>query len=104
MSPQASAPASEGAVRRLANFVGGQYVDSRDGGMSALVDPSTGEVFAKAPVSGPADVDAAFVSASSAFPQWRDATPSQRSLALLRIADSIDSPETEEQASEGIPA
>ena len=27
----------------------------------------------------------------AAFPGWRDATPSERSLALIRIADAIES-------------
>src|SRR5579859_7994484 len=57
---------------------------------SDLINPSTGEVFATAPVSGAADVDAAFSAASAAFEGWRDATPSERSLALLRIADAIE--------------
>jgi betaine-aldehyde dehydrogenase len=55
-----------------------------------LIDPSTGEVFATAPISGPAEVDAAFASAADAFPGWRDSTPAERSLALLRIADALE--------------
>src|SRR5450755_1312020 len=55
-----------------------------------LVDPSTGEVFATAPVSRAEEVDAAFGAAADAFEGWRDATPAERSLALLRIADSIE--------------
>jgi betaine-aldehyde dehydrogenase len=55
-----------------------------------LVDPVTGEVFAEAPLSGPADVDAACQAAAAAFEGWRDSTPSERSLALLRIADAIE--------------
>src|SRR6202790_5120589 len=57
---------------------------------SELIDPSTGEVFATAPVSGEAEVDAAVASAAEAFPNWRDNTPAERSLALLRIADAIE--------------
>ena len=57
---------------------------------SDLINPSTGEVFATAPVSGEAEVDAAFAAASDAFEGWRDATPSERSLALLRIADALE--------------
>ncbi len=90
MSPQASAPASGGAIGTLANFIGGTYVDGASGNVTSLVDPSTGEVFAQAPVSGPDDIDAAFEAATSAFPQWRDSTPSERSLALLRIADTLE--------------
>ena len=28
--------------------------------------------------------------AAAAFPEWRDATPSERSLALFRIADAFE--------------
>ncbi len=76
--------------RRLQNFVNGKYADSADGRTSDVVDPSTGEVYAQAPISGRQDVDAAMQAAASAFPGWRDATPSERSLALFRIADAIE--------------
>ena len=78
-------------TERLSNFVGGTYVGTRSGATSALVDPSTGEEYLDAPVSGPEDVDAAVAAAAAAFPGWRDATPSERSLALFRIADAIES-------------
>ncbi len=77
-------------TKRLSNFVGGSYEEARSGATSALVDPSTGEEYLEAPVSGPEDVDAAMAAASAAFPVWRDATPSERSLALFRIADAIE--------------
>jgi betaine-aldehyde dehydrogenase len=74
----------------LRNFVGGEYVETKDGRVSDVVDPSTGEPYDQAPVSGPADVDAAMTAAEAAFPGWRDATPAERSLALLRIADAVE--------------
>ena len=74
----------------LYNFVGGQSTDLSFDKRADLIDPSTGEVFATAPVSGEAEVDAAVRSAADAFPGWRDATPAERSLALLRIADAIE--------------
>jgi betaine-aldehyde dehydrogenase len=74
----------------LRNFIGGAYAEPVDGGYADLVDPSTGEVFAAAPVSGAADVDRAMTAAAGAFPGWRDATPSQRQRALLRIADAVE--------------
>jgi betaine-aldehyde dehydrogenase len=72
------------------NFVGGEYVDAVDGRRADLVDPSTGEVFGSAPVSGPEDVDRAFRAASTAFETWRDTTPAQRQLALLKLADVVE--------------
>jgi betaine-aldehyde dehydrogenase len=74
----------------LQNFIGGQWTDLAFDNRADIIDPSTGEVFATAPVSGAAEVDAAMASATEAFPAWRDATPSVRSLALLRIADAIE--------------
>jgi betaine-aldehyde dehydrogenase len=74
----------------LQNFIGGQWTDLAYDQRSDIIDPSTGEVFATAPVSGGDEVDAAFASAAEAFPGWRDATPSERSLALLRIADALE--------------
>jgi len=74
----------------LRNFVGGEQVEPTDGGYADLVDPSTGEVFAAAPVSTSADVDRAMSAAANAFETWRDTTPSERQRALLRLADAIE--------------
>jgi betaine-aldehyde dehydrogenase len=77
-------------MTELKNFVGGKFADTRDGRTSDVVDPSTGEAYAQAPVSGPEDVDAALRVAAEAFETWRDATPAERSLALLKIADAVE--------------
>jgi betaine-aldehyde dehydrogenase len=81
-------PAS--AQQALSNFVDGKYRPALDGRTSDVVDPSTGEPYLQAPVSGPADVDAALEAAARAFGTWRDTTPAERSLALLRFADAIE--------------
>ena len=65
------------ADRVVRNFINGEYAEARSGQTAALIDPSTGEVFAEAPVSGEADVDAAMQAAAAAFDGWRDATPSR---------------------------
>jgi betaine-aldehyde dehydrogenase len=75
----------------LSNFVDGKPAAAADGRTSELVDPSTGQVFAQAPVSSAADVDAAVQAAARAFETWRDSTPSDRQKALIRIADAIES-------------
>ena len=46
--------------RRLRNFVNGEYVDTHQGLTSDVVNPTTGEVFARAPLSQPEDVDRAY--------------------------------------------
>ncbi|HEY3957028.1 MAG TPA: gamma-aminobutyraldehyde dehydrogenase [Streptosporangiaceae bacterium] len=77
-------------AKDLHNVIGGRAADPASERRSDVLNPSTGEVFATAPVSGADDVDAAFGAASAAFEGWRDATPSERSLALIRIADAIE--------------
>jgi betaine-aldehyde dehydrogenase len=77
-------------VDELQNFIGGQWTDLSYDKRMDLINPSTGEAFATAPLSRKAEVDAAVQSAADAFEEWRDATPGERSLALLRIADSLE--------------
>jgi betaine-aldehyde dehydrogenase len=72
----------------LNNFVRGEYAAAAASETTAVVDPSTGEEYARAPVSGPADVEAALRAAAGAFESWRETTPAERSLALLRMADA----------------
>jgi betaine-aldehyde dehydrogenase len=88
---EAVGSAGPGGSDVLANFVGGKYQPARDDRTSEVVDPSTGEAYLRAPISGPADVDAALRAAAEAFETWRDTTPAERSLALLRFADAIES-------------
>ena len=77
-------------MKAYRNFVNGQYVDAADGRTIPVVNPSTGEQYATAPLSGATDIDAAMSAASAAFEAWRDTPPKDRSLALFRIADEIE--------------
>ena len=77
-------------MKTYRNFVNGKYVDAADGRTIPVVNPSTGEQYATAPLSGAADIDAAMSAAASAFESWRDTPPKDRSLALFRIADEIE--------------
>ena len=72
------------------NLVNGKPVDARDGATTPLVDPCTGRTYGSAPRSGAADIDEAVAAAHAAFDGWRSSTPSERSLALLRIADALE--------------
>jgi betaine-aldehyde dehydrogenase len=74
----------------LSNFIGGEHVPAADGRTMPIVDPSTGEQYAQAPLSGAADVSKATGAAAEAFETWRDSTPSERARALLRLADAIE--------------
>ncbi|MFN8028833.1 MAG: gamma-aminobutyraldehyde dehydrogenase [Dermatophilaceae bacterium] len=76
--------------RELRNFIGNSYVDASSDARTDLINPSTGQVVASAPVSSAADVDAAYASAATAFHEWGQTTPSERQQALLKIADAIE--------------
>ena len=77
-------------MARLKNFIGGELVEAKGSETASLVDPSTGEAYLEVPVSNAGDVDVACAAAAGAFPGWKRATPSERSLALYRIADAIE--------------
>ncbi|WP_426366445.1 gamma-aminobutyraldehyde dehydrogenase [Streptomyces sp. E-08] len=77
-------------LRRLRNYINGEFRDAADGRTIEVVNPATGEVYATSPLSGQADVDAAMEAAAAAFPAWRDSTPSERQKVLLKIADAFE--------------
>src|SRR3954462_11765909 len=72
------------------NVINGELVDAASGESYDILDPTTGEVYATSPKSGPEDLDRAYKAASTAFETWRDATPSDRQKALLNIADALE--------------
>ena len=72
------------------NVINGDLVDAVDGATYDVIDPSTGEVYAQAPLSTRADLDAAYAAADRAFEGWAYATPKDRQRALLKIADAIE--------------
>src|SRR3954464_7366066 len=78
------------AERTLRNFINGEYVDAKGDGTFDVIDPATEKGYALSPVSGKADVDAAFSAAATAFEEWGEATPGERQLALFRIADAME--------------
>ena len=77
-------------MRTLQNFVNGKKVSATSDKVQDLINPATGEVFAKAPVSNAADVDKAMQAAASAFEVWKESTPGERQKAINKIADAIE--------------
>ena len=87
-------------MQKIHNFVNGKKVEARDGRASDVIDPATGLAYAQAPLSSAADVDDAMRAAATAFGSWSQTTPSERSLALYRIADAIEARADEVLATE----
>ena len=78
------------AERTLRNFINGEYVEAKGDDTFDVIDPATEKGYALSPVSGTADVDAAFAAAATAFEEWGESTPGERQLALFRIADAME--------------
>jgi len=87
-------------TKTLKNFINGELVDSRGKDTIDLVDPVTGDVYAKSPVSNDADVDSAYQAAAVAFEEWGETTPSERQKALWQIADAMEAKADEFAAAE----
>lgn len=78
------------AELRLANLVDGQLVSARSGRCLPVYEPATGEVHARAPDSGPADVAEAIAAAQKAAPAWAAMPAEQRAAILERMASLIE--------------
>ncbi|MFZ9482102.1 MAG: gamma-aminobutyraldehyde dehydrogenase [Ilumatobacteraceae bacterium] len=77
-------------MKAFTNFINGERVAAADGRTTEVVNPATGQAYATAPLSAQADIDAAMSAAATAYEDWRETTPSERSLALFRIADAVE--------------
>ena len=77
------------SVPTLSNVVDGRTVPSRAAAGIDLIDPATEEVYARAPISSPEEIDEAYRAADRAFAHWGRTTPAERQLALFRLADAV---------------
>ena len=82
-------------MKKFRNFINGKHVDAADGSTLDIINPATGKVYATSPNSRQADIDAAMHAAQQASEVWKESTPSERSLALFRIADAIEARQDE---------
>jgi 1-pyrroline dehydrogenase len=79
-------------LRRHELFIGGEWTPSNGGDMQEIVNPATGKVIAHVPKGTAEDVNRAVAAARKAFDEgWSDTTPRERSEAMLKLADSIES-------------
>ncbi len=72
-------------IEKRQHYIGGQWVESRDGREHIVIDPSTEEGAVMITLAGPQDVDAAVSAAKSALPGWSATHPSERRTLVERI-------------------
>src|SRR3954451_10734065 len=76
-------------IPEFRNLVGGELIAGVDGATRDVLNPATGEVIARVPEGGPADVERAVAAARAARIAWRDTTPGRRQELLLAMAHVI---------------
>jgi malonate-semialdehyde dehydrogenase (acetylating) / methylmalonate-semialdehyde dehydrogenase len=77
--------------RVLRNFVGGEWVDAHpDATLIDDLDPASGQLLARVPLSRAADVDRAAAAAAAAQPAWRAVAPQVRARAVRELGRVLD--------------
>jgi malonate-semialdehyde dehydrogenase (acetylating)/methylmalonate-semialdehyde dehydrogenase len=76
-------------VETLRNYIGGQWIESAAEDRIDDVDPATGEVLARVPLSTTADVDAAARAAREAQPAWAAVPIARRARALFALREAL---------------
>jgi aldehyde dehydrogenase len=88
------APGHEGSPvelkARYENFIGGHWQAPANGQYSANVTPATGEPFTEVPRSSGEDIELALDAAHAAKDAWGEASTTERSRVLNRVADAIE--------------
>ena len=78
------------ATRLLDNYVAGAWTPaSAATGELDVTRPATGEVLARVPLSGAADVDAAVAAARAALPEWRAVSTIARARKLFELRERL---------------
>ena len=76
-------------VKEVKNYINGEWVGSK-GQSVDVVNPATGKVIGKCPISTREEIDAAVHAAKEAFPEWRRTTPLARSRILFRLKELLE--------------
>jgi aldehyde dehydrogenase len=76
--------------KRYANYIGGQWIEPRDGQYFENTSPITGKVIAHVARSQAQDIEVALDAAHAAKDAWGKASPTERANVLLKIADRIE--------------
>jgi malonate-semialdehyde dehydrogenase (acetylating)/methylmalonate-semialdehyde dehydrogenase len=84
-----SATESATATRLLDNYVGGQWTASSSSEALDVINPATGDVLARVPLSSAGDLDAAVKAAREALPKWRAVSTIGRARKLFELRERL---------------
>jgi malonate-semialdehyde dehydrogenase (acetylating)/methylmalonate-semialdehyde dehydrogenase len=83
----ATAPAT--TPRLLDNYIGGRWTPAASRELIDVGNPATGEVLARVPLSGAAELDAAVNAAREALPAWRAVSVIERARYLFALREAL---------------
>src|SRR5690606_13108098 len=70
--------------------IGSRLLDQSSGGVHEQGNPAAGQVQARVPLAGVAEINEAVEAAKAGFAAWRNTAPRQRRDCLNRLADLIE--------------
>ena len=75
---------------QLPHFINGEWVDSDATEWLEVPNPATGEVLARVPLAGAAEIGKAVEAAAAAFPAWRRTPPEDRIQPLFKLKHMLE--------------
>jgi malonate-semialdehyde dehydrogenase (acetylating) / methylmalonate-semialdehyde dehydrogenase len=76
-------------TRILANYIGGRWEAAQASSLLDVTNPATGEILARVPLSGAAELGAAVTAASTALPDWRARSVGERTEFIFAIREQF---------------
>lgn len=76
-------------IKEVRNYINGEWVDSK-GKIVDVVNPATGKVIGKCPISTKEEINEAVEAAKEAFHDWRRTTPLARTRILFRLKELLE--------------
>jgi malonate-semialdehyde dehydrogenase (acetylating) / methylmalonate-semialdehyde dehydrogenase len=73
----------------ILNYINNEWIDPRVSDYVDVINPATGQVIAKTPLCGKAEVDMAAKAAAEAFPAWRTTPVQDRVQYLFKLRDLL---------------
>jgi malonate-semialdehyde dehydrogenase (acetylating) / methylmalonate-semialdehyde dehydrogenase len=77
-------------LTKVPNFIGGEWRTSSATEWQDVVNPATGEVLARVPLSDVAEVTRAVDAAAAAYPAWRRTPPEDRIQPLFKLKQLLE--------------
>ena len=76
-------------ILKIKNYINGEWIES-EGDIKNVINPATGKVIAKVPISTKDEIEKAVEAASKAFVEWRKRTPLSRVRCLFRLKELME--------------